>query len=294
MSDIEDLLRRAVRDATPAVPLAPWGETGAPRAAWHRRPRWVAPRARARHPRARARRQRSCSAGRRTARARRRLRALAAAVVDWPSNQILHVRMLMMSNFAQPDELEESWQLTSPPYTRRVVNGSPRRHRRAAVESAIGLERNSVRPSTGARTRSCRRAACGADWRPTGVEQPTRDEIAAGSATAMRRASARATWTGTTWSASRPSAHDAPVRRRRDVSCRCIDQSFGYGVGHERRGYDRHYTWELLPVTPANRALLDVAAQHPDAPLVTLPGPSVACARDRARRPLKPPVTPGA
>ena len=51
-----------------------------------------------------------------------------------------------------------------------------------------------------------------------------------------------------------------------------LDQSFGMGSGPERKGYDIHYTFDLLPDTGANRQLVDVAAQHPDAAVESLAG----------------------
>jgi hypothetical protein len=67
----------------------------------------------------------------------------SAAVVDWPPNQILHMRIVMTSNFNQPDFVEESWQLTSPPYTLRTRDAFPANGTGAQVvesaEDANGL-----------------------------------------------------------------------------------------------------------------------------------------------------------
>jgi hypothetical protein len=291
MSDLEDLLRRGVRDATPAVPLAPWGEIERRARRWHRS-RWAL-RGAALGVLALVLAGALLFGGGTNGSGPSPIARAAAAVVDWPSNQILHVRMRMTSNFAQPDELEESWQLTSPPYTRRVVTAFPAGGTGAqAVESAMASDgtgqafdwrRNEVVQTTGV----------GDDWRPTGVEQTTRDE--------MQALMANGNWKSI--GESDIDGHHVvgfeafgTARLYLDATTflPVMDQSFGYGVGDERRGYDRHYTWELLPVTPANRALLDVAAQHPNAPVVTLPGPAWRALEIELGGLWKPPITPGA
>lgn len=73
-----------------------------------------------------------------------------------------------------------------------------------------------------------------------------------------------------------------------------MDQSFGIGVGDQRRGYDRHYAWELLPATPQNLNLLDVSAQHSDAATVPLTGSAFTSIDGQLGGLIRPPITPAA
>ena len=73
-----------------------------------------------------------------------------------------------------------------------------------------------------------------------------------------------------------------------------LDRSFGFGSGDERRGYDHHYSWELLPATPENLELLDVGRAHPGAVVSTLSGDAWRAAQFALGALMKPLTVPGA
>jgi hypothetical protein len=291
VNDIEELLRRSVSSGALPAPLAPWAEIER-RARRKPRSRWVV----------------RCAAlgvlglallgalvfgGSTTGSGPSPLSRAAAAVADWPPNQILHVRVLMTSNFPQPDELEESWQLTSPPYTRRTLTEFPAGGSGAqVVESATdanGLgqgfdwRRNEVIQTTGV----------GSDWRPAGVSQATREELEALLHNGKWKAIGESEIDGH-HVVGFEAFGDARVYLDAATFLPVMDQSFGIGVGAERRGYDRHYTWQLLPATAENRALLDVAQQHPGAAVTTLPESAWRALEFELGGLWRPPVTPGA
>lgn len=291
MNDLEELLRGSVRSAAVPAPLLPWAEIER-RAHRAPRSRWVV-RGAALGVLALALVGVLLFGGSTSGSGPSPLARAAAAVADWPPDQILHVRVLMTSNFPQPDELEESWQLTSPPYTQRTVTEFPAGGSGAqVVESSLDANgfgqgfdwrSNEVLQTTGV----------GSDWRPTGVSQATRDE--------MEGLLHNGNWKDI--GESDVDGHhvvgfeafgDARVYLDSTTFLPVMDQSFGIGVGAERRGYDRHYTWELLPATAENRALLDVAKQHPGAAVTTLPGDAWRALEIELGGLWHPPVTPGA
>jgi hypothetical protein len=73
-----------------------------------------------------------------------------------------------------------------------------------------------------------------------------------------------------------------------------LETTFGMGTGPERRGYEIHYTWTLLPLTRANRALLDLAKVHRGATVIRLGGSAWDARATGVGRRWRPPVTPGA
>jgi hypothetical protein len=290
MSDIEDLLRDAMRDATPAVPLAPWGELER-RAPSRRRPRWVL---------------RGLALGALTlvlgvallfggetnGSGPSPLERASAAVGDWPPNQILHMRTLMVSHFDQPDQLTETWQLTSPPYTQHVVNEFPAGGTGAdRVESAI--DANGFGQGFDFRTNEVIQTSdVHPDWRPTGVEQSTRDEIRGWLENSHATSLGESVVDGHHVLGFGAFGHDR-LYVDAETYLPVLDQSFGFGTGDERRGYDHHYSWELLPATAQNRALLDVAAGHPGARVTTLSGDAWRAAEFDLGSLMKPLTVPG-
>ncbi len=290
MSDIEDLLRRAVRAAAPAVPLAPWGEVER-RAKGRRRPRWVL-RGLVLGTLALALVAALLFGGATDGSGPSPLERASAAVGDWPPNQILHMRTLMVSHFDQPDQLTEIWQLTSPPYTQHVVNEFPAGGTGAdRVESAI--DANGLGQAYDWRTNEVIQTSdVHPDWRPTGVEQSTREEIRGWLENSHAISLGESVVDGHHVLGFEAFGHDR-LYVDTDTYLPVLDQSFGLGTGDERRGYDHHYTWELLPATEQNRALLTVAASHPDASVVTLSGDAWRTAEFQLGSLMKPLTVPG-
>jgi hypothetical protein len=288
--EIEDILRRAVRATAVPAPLVPWHEIErcARRA---RRPHWR-PRALMVSAAALALAAGFLIAGSTGGSGPSPLQRASAAVVAWPPNQILHLRILTTYNFPQADSLQESWQLTSPPYSMRSISAYPpgaagaQRVEFATDATGSGEQFDSLSGDVAETTN------LPAEWRQTGVAPVTRDQMQAW----VDRSHA------TNLGESEVDGHEvvgfesAAWRERIFVDAQTylpvLDQSFGCGVGAQRNGYDEHYSWELLPSTPANLALLDVAAQHPAAPAVALSESGWRALAGQLGGLVKPPITP--
>jgi hypothetical protein len=268
MSEIEDLLRDAVRVVAVPLSVEHWSEIERDAAARHR---------------ARRRRRVACIGGAAIAVAvslvlyggaiggsgPSPLERASAAVSTWPAGMILHTQQRMVSHFDQPVYVEDTWQLTSPPYTKRIVNSFADGVPTDTTESTLDGNGNGAfyDQSTNQVVETTNLAA---SWRPTGVDSETHDTIEA----YIARSHA------TSLGPSEVDGHQVigfeawgDERMFIDVKTYLpvMDQSYGMGVGPERNGYDTHYTFELLPDTAANHELVDLAAQHPGTTVSTLP-----------------------
>lgn len=291
MTDVEELLRTSLKAAPPVGPLAPWREIES-RARRTRRTRW----------------KRRCIvlgattvaltgalllAGSFDRSGPSPLARAGAAVVNWPPNQILHARILTTYNFPQPDSLEESWQQTSPPYATRYLSAFPA-DATGRQRSEFSADANGTGQAFDWRSdQVIQTTNLPAEWRPTGVAQTTHDQ--------MQALISNGHWKSL--GTSEIDGHqvlgfeafgDSRIYLDAQTYLPVMEQSFDIGVGDQRRGYDRHYTFDLLPATPANRNLLDVSQQHPDAPTVPLTGPAWSAIEGQLGALINPPITPGA
>jgi hypothetical protein len=192
------------------------------------------------------------------------LQRAGAAVADWPAGEILHTQIHMVSNFPQADHFEETWQLTSPPYTRHTRSwfGGP-----APSEEIVESVTDADGFGQGYDWRSnviVQTDDVPGYWREEGVSQSTREDMQAWVSNSHAKSLGESEVDGhhvvgyEAWGSERifvDSQTYLPV----------LTQSFGIGVGAQRRGYDQHYTWELLPASPQNRGLLDLTQVHPGA-----------------------------
>jgi hypothetical protein len=222
------------------------------------------------------------------------LERASAAVTAWPPNQILHTRIRLVSHFDQPVYLEDVWQLTSPPYTERIVNSFDDGVPADTVDSVWDANGNGQVYDSGS-NRLLETTDVRTAWRPTDVVEggQTRDEMQGWVANSH----------ATSLGESDVDGHhvlgfeafgDSRIFVDATTYLPVLSQSFGIGVGDQRNGYDQHYTWDLLPATPANLPLLDLTAQHPDASTATLAGPAWADALLTLNRASRTLITPGA
>jgi hypothetical protein len=266
MNGIEELVRRSVRSAAPPAPLAPWREIER-RARLERRPRWIR-RGFALAALAVALAGALLFGGSTNGSGPSPLERASAAVADWQPNQILYVRQLMVSHFAQPDQVGESWQLTSPPYTSRVRSEFP------AGGTAFESATNATGFGQGYDWRTnqvIQTADVHPDWRPTGVEQATRDELQSWLESSHARSLGPSEVDGHHVVGFEAFGHQR-IFLDAETYLPVLSQSYGLGSGDERLGYDIHYTWKVLPATPGNMGLLDVSSGHADAAVVNLSG----------------------
>jgi hypothetical protein len=200
------------------------------------------------------------------------LERASAAVSTWPAGMILHTQQRMVSHFDQPVFVEDTWQLTSPPYTKRIVNSFADGVPADTTESTLDGNGNGAFYDQSTH-QVVETTGLDSSWRPTEVDSETHDTIEA------YIASSHATSLGT----SEVDGHqvigfEAWGDERMFIDARTylpvMDQSYGMGVGPERNGYDTHYSFELLPDTASNHDLVDLAAQHPGAAVSTLPAPA--------------------
>jgi hypothetical protein len=220
------------------------------------------------------------------------LERASAAVSTWPAGMILHTQQRMVSHFDQPVYVEDTWQLTSPPYTKRIVNSFADGVRADTTESTLDGNGNGAFYD-GSANQLVETTNLDASWRPTEVDTETHDAIQAWIA------NSHATSLGSSEVDGRQViGFEAWGSERMYIDAQTylpvMDQSYGMGVGPERNGYDTHYTFELLPDTGANHELVDLAAQHPGAAIATLPASAwddALLAVDAASRTL---VIPGA
>jgi hypothetical protein len=261
VNDTEDLLRRSLASIAPPAPLAPWHEIER-RARLGRRPRLI---------------RRALAVGVLVAALTgalligssggsgpSALQRASAAVADWPAGAILHTQIHMVSNFPQADHFEESWQLTSPPYTRHTRSwfgtATPSDPIVESVTDAVGFGqgydwRSNVIDQTD---------DVPVYWREQGVSQSTREDMQSWVSNSHAKSLGESEVDG-----HRVVGFEAWGSERIFVDAQTylpvLTQSFGMGVGPQRRGYDEHYTWDLLPASPQNRGLLDLTQVHPGA-----------------------------
>jgi hypothetical protein len=290
MSSIDSVIRRALEELPAPAPLVPWPEIER-RALRARRPRWLG-RGLALGAAALLVAGALLLSGSLDRAGTSPLARASAAVSSWPPDRILHLRILMVSHFNQPDELEESWQRTSAPFTVRrrtafPANGSGRQVVES-VASANGLGQLYDWRSR----RVVRTTHAPAPWRPLGIEQQTRDELKA-----MLVANRWKPLGASTIDGHRVlgfSVSDARLYIDSTTYLPVLLRSSGIGVGAERRGYDLRYSWELLPATRDNLHLLDLTFEHPHAAVVSRGGRAWNTLADRLGRAWRPPITPGA
>jgi hypothetical protein len=172
--------------------------------------------------------------------------------------------------------IEDTWQLTSPPYTTRIVNSFADGEPADTTESTLDGNGNGAfyDQSTNQVVETTNLDAA---WRPTAVDSETHDAIQGW----ITRSHATSLGAGEV-DGRQVIGFEAWGSERMYIDAQTylpvMDQSYGMGVGAERNGYDTHYTFELLPDTPANHALVDIAAQHPGAAVEALPAPAWATA----------------
>lgn len=289
MNDIENVIRRSVQSGAVVQPLAPWAEIER-RAGSASRPLSL-------------RRGLALGGvavvlvgallfGGSSGSGPSPLERASAAVADWPPNQILHLRILTSYNFPQADSLQESWQLTSPPYTMRSVSAFPAgatggQRSEFTTDSAGAGQQFDWRTGEVAETTNLP-----VEWRQSGLTPTMHDQMAAW----IERSHARSLGT------SEVDGHTVVGFEADDWGQRIyvdsqtylpiLAQSFGCGVGDQRRGYDEHYFWELLPATPDNRGLLDVSRQHPSATPVAMSQSAWRAVAGQLGGAVSPPVTP--
>jgi hypothetical protein len=188
------------------------------------------------------------------------------------SGMVLHTRQRMVSHFDQPVYIEDTWQLTSPPYTTRIVNSFADGVAADTTETTLDGAGNGAFYDQ-ATNRVVETTGLDASWRPTEVDSETHAAIQGWIANSH----------ATSLGSSEVDGHqvvgfEAWGSERMFIDATTylpvLDQSYGMGTGAERNGYDTHYTFELLPDTAANHQLVDLAAQHPGAAVETLPGPA--------------------
>ena len=241
MSDIDDLLRESVRSVAEALRACAVARSSTALTA--RRPRWarrgfVAALALAL---AGALLVGNPTGSRRPS----PLERASAAVSDWPPNQILHARQLMVSHFDQPDQLQES--------------GNSRARRTRGTRHRISCRRDG-----GDRIESANAEGLGQafDSRTNEVGHP--DRVLRLEAHRRRADDARR-HRGLVANSHASSLGESEVDGHRVLGFEAfgharlyvdaetylpmLDRSFGFGIGDERRGYDHHYSWELLPAT---------------------------------------------
>jgi hypothetical protein len=187
-------------------------------------------------------------------------RARAALAQPWPADRILHVRTTTVFHYDQPDVVLDEWQLTSAPFSRRVVTEVAGERQELATSGDGRGQAFDVRSGQVAET-----AALPASWRPAAVDETSREQMEGYLAQVGARALGSSRVDGHDVLGFEAFGHDR-FYLDAETFLPVLWQSYGLGTGAQRRGYDVHYTWQLLDDTEANRALLDVAAQHPGAP----------------------------
>jgi hypothetical protein len=217
----------------------------------------------------------------------------SAAVVAWPPNEILHVRIRMVSNFDQPDAVQDTWQLTSAPYTQHTIASFPAGGQPSDTSDWASDATGFAQGYDWRTNEVVQTSDAPLEWRPTGLDQSTRDEMQA------LIAREDATSLGT----SIRDGHtvvgfeidgDSRIYLDATTYLPVLTQSFGMGVGSQKLGYDQYYTWDILADTPANRALLDLSNQHADATTATVTGPAWVAIESTLGGQLKQPIIPGA
>jgi hypothetical protein len=197
-----------------------------------------------------------------------------AAVSAWPAGMILHTEQRTVSHFDQPVYLEDTWQLTSPPYTKRIVNSFVDGVPADTTETTLDADGNGAFYDR-ATNQVVETTNLSASWRPTGVDADSDSRAtiqgwitrAHPTSLAARDVDGHHVLGFEAWGTER-------IFIDAQTYLPVMDQSFGMGTGAESKGYDNHYSYELLPDTPANRQLVDIEPQHPDAALEQLAGPA--------------------
>ncbi len=160
----------------------------------------------------------------------------------------------------------DEWQLTSAPFTRRVVTAVA--GDRQEVASSGDGRGQLFDPGSGQLVET---AALPASWRPAAIDETSREQMEGYLTQVGARALGRSRVDGHDVLGFEAFGHD---RFYLDAATflPVVWQSYGMGSGEQQRGYDVHYAWQLLDDTAGNRGLLDVAAQHPGVPTSALAG----------------------
>jgi hypothetical protein len=264
---VEQLLRRAVRSAPP--PAVPSWEQVETAAAHRRRPRRRVRVALAAAVLALAALLAVGGLGR-NGRPSTIARAKAGLLHPWPAEHILHVTTRTVFHFDQPDVVDESWQLTSAPFTRRGVttieDGDPADRLEMTVSGDGRGQLYDWR--TGQVVAS---SAIPVDYRPTSIGETSRDQMGRWLTQTGARELGPSEVDGHHVLGFEAFGHDR-FYLDADTFLPVLWQVYGMGTGDQSKGYDVHYQWQLLDDTKDSRQLLDVAAQHPGAGSVDASG----------------------